>query len=69
MPFEHEARLRARVVAEGNTANLVQQVVQPKLQTLSRILFWRLEGVSHCGFTPQQNAYAFRELVHWVQDD
>jgi len=31
-------------------------------------LFWKLEGVEHCGSTPQQNAYAFRELTAWVRD-
>jgi len=68
VPFEHEARLRARVEAAGNTANLAQQQVKPKLQTLSRILFWKLEGVEHCGFTAPQNAYAFHELIDWVQN-
>jgi len=63
-----QVRPGARVEAAGTTGNLVQQVVQPRLQTLSRVLFWKLEGVEHCGFTPQQNAYAFRELTAWVRD-
>ncbi|MBZ9753611.1 hypothetical protein K7W42_22570 [Deinococcus sp. HMF7604] len=67
VPFEHEARLRARVEAAGNTANLVQQVVDPKLETLSRVLFLKLEGVTHCGFTPAQNVFAWNELRQWVE--
>lgn len=67
VPFEHEARLRERVEAAGNTVNLVQQTVDPQLETLSRVLFWKLEGVTHCGFTTAQNVFAWNELRQWVE--
>ncbi|WP_192930781.1 S9 family peptidase [Deinococcus sp. AJ005] len=68
VPFEHEARLRARVEAAGNTANLVQQTVEPRLQTLTRVLLYRVQGIEHCGFSSEQTAFAFAELRRWVED-
>lgn len=63
VPYQQEPLLKARVAAAGNSANLVQQVVDPKPINLADIAN---SGPAHCYFTPSQLTYAWNELRGWT---
>jgi hypothetical protein len=60
VPFSSEAILKARVAAQGNSANLSQQVVDAQPIATG--------GPSHCYFSPSQIAFAWGELQQWVNN-
>lgn len=60
----NEAMLRAAMDAAGNQARLVQRAVPPMTVPLPAS---DLQGLAHCGFTPQQTARAWNDLRAWVE--
>lgn len=63
VPYLLEPQFAARVQAAGNSANLVQQVVDPQPVNLADL---SKSGPTHCYFTPAQMAFAWNELTGWV---
>ncbi len=63
VPFSQSQALGRIVAKAGNRARLVQYAVPPTRFPLPG----GLEGYTHCGFTPQQNAGAFDAMRLWVK--
>jgi pimeloyl-ACP methyl ester carboxylesterase len=63
VPYGLEPEFKATVAAAGNSANLVQQIVQPKAvdQTAT-------SGPAHCYFSPKEVIGAWNDLRAWVEN-
>lgn len=64
VPYQQEAILATRVLAQHNSANLVQQIVDSNPSNTSNPL---LGGPTHCYFTAKQITFAWHELRDWVE--
>lgn len=59
VPYKHEAILHDRVIAAGNTQNLIQQIVTTDPHTLAP---------KHCDFTADQWRAAWTQLRAWAEE-
>lgn len=65
VPFSQSEALGRIVARAGNGRNLVQYAVPPTRMKLP--IPGDFEGYTHCGFTSEQGAGAFRVLRSWVE--
>lgn len=65
VPYLFEPEFAAIVAAAGNSANLVQQVVDPKPVNLADL---KNSGPAHCYFSPAELGTAWNELRAWVEE-
>ncbi|WP_146130914.1 hypothetical protein [Sphingopyxis lindanitolerans] len=63
VPFSQSEGLGRIVAAAGNGARIAQYAVPPTKMPLPD----GLEGYTHCGFSPKQNANAFDAMRTWVR--
>ncbi len=64
VPYLFEPEFKGIVAAAGNSANLVQQVVDPKPVNLADL---QNSGPAHCYFSPAELGTAWNELRAWVE--
>lgn len=65
VPYLFEPEFAAIVARAGNSANLVQQLVDSKPVDLADL---KNSGPSHCYFSAAENAAAWNELRAWVEE-
>ena len=65
VPYEFEPQYKAIVAVANNSANLVQQVVDPKPVNPTDPA---AGGPAHCYFSPKELDTAWNELKAWVED-
>jgi len=63
VPYSFEPEFRAIVAAAGNSANLVQQTVQPKAVDATSS-----SGPAHCYFSTKEVVGAWNDLRGWVEN-
>ena len=64
VPYAFEPEFARLVAAAGNSANLVQQTVDPKPVNLTDL---QNSGPTHCYFSPTELGIAWNELRAWVE--
>jgi dienelactone hydrolase len=63
VPYSQETEFKAVVAAAGNSANLVQQIVQPKAVDNTAT-----SGPGHCYFSQKEVVGAWNDLRNWVDN-
>ena len=63
VPYSFEPEFKAVVAAAGNSANLVQQIVQPKAVDNTATT-----GPNHCYFSKKEVVGAWNDLRTWVEN-